>query len=136
MFSWSDTSSLQFHQILRWKTSSAVYAARCTLNKCPFLTETLKHYTGYSAVQLRDCAKPLVSYHAAFPEKKKNSDIYGPWKNKSFSDFGMATQCVSPTRINDHYLTNVFVKINSKLGATNILLALEIVVFRDGVSES
>ncbi|KAK1365277.1 Piwi domain-containing protein [Heracleum sosnowskyi] len=179
MFSWSDTSSLQFHQILRWKTSSAVYAARCTLNKCPFRTETLKHYTGYSEVQLRDCAKPLLSrelincgrskgiiiecpftlieeehqYRRAIPlirvdkvfeqievkhpgprhfilcvlPEKKNSDIYGPWKNKSLSDFGMATQCVSPTRINDHYLTNVLLKINSKLGGTNILLALEVV---------
>lgn len=50
--------------------ASAVYAARCTLNKCPFWTETLKHYTGYSEVQLRDCAKQLVSYHDALPESK------------------------------------------------------------------
>lgn len=33
--------------------ASAVYAARYTLNKCPFWTETLNHYTGYSEVQLR-----------------------------------------------------------------------------------
>ncbi|KAK1365273.1 hypothetical protein POM88_040834 [Heracleum sosnowskyi] len=112
-------------------------------NMCPFRTETLKHYTGYSEVQLRDCAKPLVSYHTAFPEKKKNSDIYGLWKNKSLSDFGMATQCVSPTRINDHYLTNVLLKINSKGAAlldfystTNGQKPSQIVVFRDGVSES
>ncbi|KAK1401511.1 hypothetical protein POM88_001116 [Heracleum sosnowskyi] len=46
--------------------ASAVYAARCTLNKCRFQTETLKHHTGYTEVQLRDCAKPLVSYHTVF----------------------------------------------------------------------
>ncbi|KAK1389079.1 Exonuclease/helicase-like [Heracleum sosnowskyi] len=59
--------------------------------------------------------------------EKKNSDIYGPWKKKSLSDFGIATQCVSPTKINDQYLTNVLLKINSKLGGTNSLLALEVV---------
>lgn len=33
--------------------ASAVYAARCTLHKSPFWTETLKHHTGYSEDQLR-----------------------------------------------------------------------------------
>ncbi|KAH9793460.1 protein argonaute 16 [Citrus sinensis] len=57
--------------------------------------------------------------------ERKNSDIYGPWKKKSLSDFGIATQCISPTKINDQYLTNVLLKINSKLGGINSLLALE-----------
>ncbi|CAL5403405.1 unnamed protein product [Camellia sinensis] len=43
--------------------------------------------------------------------ERKNSDIYGPWKKKSLSDFGIATQCISPTKINDQYLTNVLLKI-------------------------
>ncbi|PQM33282.1 G2/mitotic-specific cyclin S13-7 [Prunus yedoensis var. nudiflora] len=43
--------------------AAAVYAARCTLNKAPFWTETLKHHTGYSEEQLRDCAKLLVGFH-------------------------------------------------------------------------
>ncbi|KAL7229531.1 hypothetical protein ACSBR2_008105 [Camellia fascicularis] len=34
---------------------------------------------------------------------------------KSLSDFGIATQCISPTKINDQYLTNVLLKINSKV---------------------
>ncbi|KAK1402863.1 Cyclin N-terminal domain-containing protein [Heracleum sosnowskyi] len=50
--------------------ASAVYAARCTLKKSPSWTDTLKHYTGYSEDQLRDCAKLLVSYHAALSESK------------------------------------------------------------------
>lgn len=33
--------------------AASVYAARCTLNKKPFWSETLKHHTGYSEEQLR-----------------------------------------------------------------------------------
>ncbi|CAI9106045.1 OLC1v1005102C2 [Oldenlandia corymbosa var. corymbosa] len=44
--------------------ASAVYAARCTLNKTPLWTETLKHQTAYAEDQLIDCAKLLVSYHS------------------------------------------------------------------------
>ncbi|XP_052208551.1 protein argonaute 16 [Diospyros lotus] len=57
--------------------------------------------------------------------ERKNSDIYGPWKKKSLSDFGIATQCISPSKINDQYLTNVLLKINTKLGGKNTLLAIE-----------
>uniref|UniRef100_A0A2P2J0B2 Piwi domain-containing protein n=1 Tax=Rhizophora mucronata TaxID=61149 RepID=A0A2P2J0B2_RHIMU len=57
--------------------------------------------------------------------ERKNSDIYGPWKKKSLSDYGIATQCISPSKINDQYLTNVLLKINSKLGGINSLLAIE-----------
>ncbi|XP_019159475.1 PREDICTED: protein argonaute 16 [Ipomoea nil] len=57
--------------------------------------------------------------------ERKNSDIYGPWKKKCLTDVGIVTQCVSPTKINDHYLTNVLLKINTKLGGTNSLLAIE-----------
>ncbi|KAJ9170012.1 hypothetical protein P3X46_018149 [Hevea brasiliensis] len=57
------------------------------------------------------------------PEKK--SDIYGPWKKKCLCDFGIVTQCIYPSTINDRYLTNVLLKINSKLGGINSLLAIE-----------
>ncbi|XP_044465053.1 protein argonaute 16 isoform X3 [Mangifera indica] len=57
--------------------------------------------------------------------ERKNSDIYGPWKRRCLSDFGIVTQCISPSRINDQYLTNVLLKINSKLGGINSLLAIE-----------
>ncbi|KAF8410786.1 hypothetical protein HHK36_003323 [Tetracentron sinense] len=57
--------------------------------------------------------------------ERKNSDIYGPWKKKNLSDFGIVTQCISPLKINDQYLTNVLLKINSKLGGTNSILAIE-----------
>lgn len=50
--------------------ASSVYAARCTLNRSPSWTETLKHYTGYSEEQLKECAKLLVSYHLAAPENR------------------------------------------------------------------
>ncbi|PPR83820.1 hypothetical protein GOBAR_AA36891 [Gossypium barbadense] len=79
---------------------------------------------------------------------RKNSDIYGmafpvdffsylvsqltfsmlyqgPWKKKCLCDMGIATQCISPGKINDQYLTNVLLKINSKLGGINSLLEIE-----------
>lgn len=39
----------------------------------------------------------------------------GPWKKKNLSEFGIVTQCIAPTRVNDQYLTNVLLKINAKV---------------------
>ncbi|KAG7012021.1 Protein argonaute 16, partial [Cucurbita argyrosperma subsp. argyrosperma] len=50
--------------------------------------------------------------------------VKGPWK-KCLCDFEIVTQCISPTKINDQYITNVLLKINSKLGGINSLLAIE-----------
>nr|GEX37802.1 G2/mitotic-specific cyclin S13-7-like [Tanacetum cinerariifolium] len=50
--------------------ASAVYAARCILNKTHAWTETLRHYIGYAEDQIRDCAKILVSFHACASESK------------------------------------------------------------------
>ncbi|WCJ37485.1 Argonaute family protein [Euphorbia peplus] len=58
--------------------------------------------------------------------ERKNSDIYGPWKKTCLCEFGIATQCISPLKINDQYLTNVLLKINTKLGGINSLLAIEL----------
>ncbi|GMQ00847.1 hypothetical protein CsSME_00047741 [Camellia sinensis var. sinensis] len=49
-----------------------------------------------------------------FPERK-NSDLCGPWKRKNLADFGIVTQCIALTRVNDQYLTNVLLKINTKV---------------------
>ncbi|KAI3448748.1 hypothetical protein Pfo_005413 [Paulownia fortunei] len=57
--------------------------------------------------------------------ERKNSDIYGPWKRKNLSDFGIVTQCIAPSRINDQYLTNVLLKINAKESCINSLLTIE-----------
>ncbi|KAL2326862.1 hypothetical protein Fmac_020289 [Flemingia macrophylla] len=57
--------------------------------------------------------------------ERKNCDIYGPWKKKCLSEIGVVTQCISPLKITDQYLTNVLLKINSKLGGINSLLAIE-----------
>ncbi|PKA57956.1 Protein argonaute 4B [Apostasia shenzhenica] len=58
-------------------------------------------------------------------QERKNSEIYGPWKRKCLSDFGIVTQCIAPTRVNDQYLTNVLLKINAKLGGLNSQLQVE-----------
>ncbi|CAK9181123.1 unnamed protein product [Ilex paraguariensis] len=60
--------------------AAAVYAARCTLNKTPLWTKTLKHHTGYSEDQIRDCAKLLVSFHSAASESKLKA-VYRKFSN-------------------------------------------------------
>ncbi|KAJ8436293.1 hypothetical protein Cgig2_023344 [Carnegiea gigantea] len=57
--------------------------------------------------------------------ERKNYDLYGPWKKKNLADFGIVTQCMAPTRVNDQYLTNCLLKINTKLGGLNSLLVVE-----------
>lgn len=57
--------------------------------------------------------------------ERKNCDIYGPWKRKNLSEFGIVTQCMAPMRVNDQYLSNLLLKINAKLGGLNSLLSME-----------
>nr|GLL37597.1 protein argonaute 4-like [Ipomoea trifida] len=57
--------------------------------------------------------------------ERKNCDVYGPWKRKNLADHGIVTQCMSPTRVNDQYLTNCLLKINAKLGGLNSMLSVE-----------
>ncbi|GFQ05105.1 g2/mitotic-specific cyclin-1 [Phtheirospermum japonicum] len=64
--------------------ASAVYAARCTLNKVPFWNETLKLHTGFSESQLMDCAKLLVSFHSMAAEQK----LKGIYRKYSSSERG------------------------------------------------
>ncbi|XP_024047213.1 G2/mitotic-specific cyclin S13-7 isoform X3 [Citrus clementina] len=56
--------------------AASVYAACCTLNKSPLWTETLKHHTGYSEEQLKDCAKLLVRFHLAAAESEQKLGVY------------------------------------------------------------
>ncbi|KAK4477948.1 hypothetical protein RD792_017213 [Penstemon davidsonii] len=60
--------------------------------------------------------------------ERKNCDLYGPWKRKNLSEFGVVTQCMSPPPrgVNDQYLTNLMIKINAKLGGLSSMLAAEI----------
>ncbi|RWW22916.1 hypothetical protein GW17_00012863 [Ensete ventricosum] len=50
--------------------ASAVYAARCTLEKKPLWIQTLMQYTGYSEQQLWECAPQLVIFHSSVGESK------------------------------------------------------------------
>ncbi|KAJ6967865.1 hypothetical protein D5086_028847 [Populus alba] len=53
--------------------ASAVYVARCTLNKTPSWTETLEKHTGFSEPQLKDCAGLLVYFHSKAAEHRLQS---------------------------------------------------------------
>ncbi|KAL0383418.1 UNVERIFIED_CONTAM: G2/mitotic-specific cyclin-2 [Sesamum calycinum] len=64
--------------------ASAVYAARCTLNKAPVWNETLKLHTGFSEPQLMDCAKLLVSFHSTAADHK----LRGIYRKYSSSERG------------------------------------------------
>lgn len=50
--------------------ASAVYGARCTLNKAPFWNDTLGLHTGFSEAQIMECAKALVRFHSNAAENK------------------------------------------------------------------
>ncbi|KAH7855728.1 hypothetical protein Vadar_028204 [Vaccinium darrowii] len=60
--------------------ASAVYAARCTLNKSPVWNDTLKLHTGFSEAQVMDCAKLLVSFHKTAAENTPIA-IYRKYSN-------------------------------------------------------
>ncbi|CAL5190388.1 unnamed protein product [Lathyrus oleraceus] len=68
--------------------------------------------------------EPPLFLLCLLPERK-NSELYGPWKKKNLAEFGIITQCIAPSRVNDQYLTNVLLKINAKLGGMNSLLGVE-----------
>ncbi|KAD7478368.1 hypothetical protein E3N88_01504 [Mikania micrantha] len=91
---------------------------QCRRNPAPVRVEKM-----FEAIKQNLPGPPLFLL-CILPERK-NSDIYGPWKRKCLVDFGIVTQCIAPTRINDQYLTNLLLKINAKMGGINSLLAVE-----------
>ncbi|KAJ4911684.1 Cyclin-B1-2 [Raphanus sativus] len=50
--------------------ASAVYTARCSLNKSPAWSETLKFHTGYSESEIMECSKVLALHHSRCGESK------------------------------------------------------------------
>lgn len=58
---------------------------------------------------------------------KSTHHIEGPWKRRNLVLFGIVTQCIAPTRLNDQYITNVLLKINAKV--KNQDNVVEIVLF-------
>ncbi|XP_003598353.2 protein argonaute 4A [Medicago truncatula] len=68
---------------------------------------------------------PLAQLLLCILPVSRNCNIYGPWKRRCLVDEGIATQCIAPTKINDHYIINVLLKINAKLGGMNSFLLTE-----------
>ncbi|GAB4850546.1 G2/mitotic-specific cyclin S13-6, variant 2 [Ancistrocladus abbreviatus] len=88
VFFFAELGLLHYSTIISYSSStiaaSSVYAARCTLEKSPTWTGTLRHYTGYSEEELKDCAKLLVGLHSMAPESK----LKAVYKKFSKPDFG------------------------------------------------
>ncbi|KAL6559347.1 hypothetical protein OROGR_004464 [Orobanche gracilis] len=57
---------------------------------------------------------------------KKFSDLYGPWKRKTIIEFGILDQCISSSKIDEHYIMNILLKINAKLGGLNHTISSEL----------
>uniref|UniRef100_A0A0E0C0V5 Cyclin N-terminal domain-containing protein n=1 Tax=Oryza meridionalis TaxID=40149 RepID=A0A0E0C0V5_9ORYZ len=51
--------------------AAAVYSARCTLGLSPLWSDLLEYHTGLAEPQLVECARRLVSLHAAAPESRQ-----------------------------------------------------------------
>ncbi|XP_020577360.1 G2/mitotic-specific cyclin S13-7-like isoform X2 [Phalaenopsis equestris] len=64
--------------------ASAVYAARCTLNKTPLWSKTLEYHTGYLEKNLLECAKMMVGYHSSAADSK----LYVLYRKYSKEEFG------------------------------------------------
>ncbi|KAL1204684.1 Cyclin-B1-3 [Cardamine amara subsp. amara] len=73
--------------------ASAVYTARCCLNKTPAWTDTLKFHSGYSESQLMDCSKLLAFIHSGVGESK----LRGVFKKYSKLGRG-AVSLISPAK--------------------------------------
>ncbi|XP_051120297.1 G2/mitotic-specific cyclin S13-7-like [Andrographis paniculata] len=72
-FFYAELGLVDYSTVIKYSPSklsaAAVYAARCTLNRTPLWTETLKHYTGYAEDELMECVKMLGSFHSEASEK-------------------------------------------------------------------
>ncbi|XP_050371548.1 G2/mitotic-specific cyclin S13-7-like [Argentina anserina] len=88
VFFLAELGVLDYQTTIRYSPSmiaaAAVYAARCTLNKKTSWTETLKHHTGYSEQQLRECTKTLVGFHS----KAGESDLKAVNKKYTKPEYG------------------------------------------------
>ncbi|GAB2211954.1 hypothetical protein Drorol1_Dr00025294 [Drosera rotundifolia] len=60
--------------------AAAVYGALLTMKKIPAWTETLRHYTGYTEDQLRECARMMTKFHAAVAGSKLKA-VYRKFSN-------------------------------------------------------
>ncbi|ERM99103.1 hypothetical protein AMTR_s00101p00131830 [Amborella trichopoda] len=68
--------------------ASAVYAARCTLNRTPFWTQTLILHTGLSEAQVKDCASLMAEFHSVAIESKLKV-IYRKYSNPQLSSVAL-----------------------------------------------
>ncbi|GJS76844.1 G2/mitotic-specific cyclin S13-7-like protein [Tanacetum coccineum] len=104
--------------------ASAVYAARCTLNKTPAWSETLQHYTGYTEDQLGDCAKSLVRFHASASDNKFSA-VYKKYLNPDTGTVARFPPTTSLLVVNRHLDNNILEIAQVKTAMQNELSQLD-----------
>ncbi|KAL6839182.1 hypothetical protein ACP4OV_030854 [Aristida adscensionis] len=99
IFFLAELALTDYHAVVTFSPSmvaaSAVYAARCTVKKSPLWTPTLEHHTGFGEPQLVECAKILISCHAAVPEGKLTS-VYRKYARAEFDCVSMYPPAAPP----------------------------------------
>ncbi|MQM15681.1 hypothetical protein Taro_048631 [Colocasia esculenta] len=74
VFFFADLGLMHYSMMIPYSSSmvaaASVYAARCTLNKTPLWTETLRRHTGFSEPELKECGKLLVELHSTAVDSK------------------------------------------------------------------
>ncbi|KAI3804139.1 hypothetical protein L1987_32311 [Smallanthus sonchifolius] len=71
---------MMHYEVIRFCPSmvaaAAVYAARATMNKIPVWHDTLEMHSGFSEMQVMECAKMMVVFHSMAKSDEKRKVIY------------------------------------------------------------
>ncbi|CAH8383291.1 unnamed protein product [Eruca vesicaria subsp. sativa] len=89
-------------------------------------TGTIRVQKMFESMKKQFNGAPPPNFIICILSERKNSDVYGPWKKRTLFQCGIVSQCIAYTsNTNEHYLTNVLLKINVKFGGLNSLLTMD-----------
>ncbi|KAG2315522.1 hypothetical protein Bca52824_018644 [Brassica carinata] len=92
-----DYDTLKFSPSLL--AASAVFNARCFLNKTPAWTDTLKFHTGYSGPQLMECSKVLAETHSRVGEEGKLHAVFNKYSKPERCVVALLSPAKSPLSV-------------------------------------
>eukprot|EP00249_Psilotum_nudum_P012953 c24068_g3_i1 orf=444-1955(-) len=78
--------------------AAAVYTAQCTLQRSPSWSRALRHHSGYTEAQLKDCAILMVSLHQkAGEENQPLTVVHRKYSHSKFYSVATLTPATLPT---------------------------------------